>query len=263
MKATMHAISSLDMEKENQSTPTLSSPPCNPSILRSAFTKSTRKEDNRFSTRELSKSLDLNVDVGVGKGSLKNGDNLNADEEKELEAFLRRKKETSGERIESSMKLVREDQKVSLRNQENMLGRLATIEDLMKSANPKELERLKKERDHIQRQYVLVTKRNGQLLAKIASLEKQNREAQDAFDRLKAGGKTRISRPSTVASNSTPSYPQRTQGSITRHVGKERAMLNYQKSVDDGSVKQAPAFGPGRRHPNGEISLSKKDPFKL
>ena len=165
--AVLPATSSPYMEKENQSTPTLSSPPCNPNNLRSAFTKSARKEDNRFSTIELSKSLDINADVGVGKRSLKNGDDLNAEEENELEAFLRLKKATNSERketmdklvqIESSMKLVRDDQKVSLRNQANMMGRLATIEDLMKSANPRELEKLKKERDHIQRQNVLVTK---------------------------------------------------------------------------------------------------------
>ena len=143
-----------------------------------------------------------------------------------------------------------------------MLGRLETIEDMMKSANPRELEKLRKEKDNIQRQLVLTTKRIAELLAKIAAMEKQHEDLQDAYDRLKAGGKTRMSRPS-VASNSTPSYPQRTQGSITKHVGKERAMLNYKQSVNDGSVKQAPAFGPGRRHPNGEISLSKKDPFKM
>ena len=259
------------MEKENQSTPALSSPPCNPNNLRSAFSKSARKEDNRFCTRELSKSLDVNVDVGVGKRSLQNGDDLNAEEENELEAFLRLKKATSGERketmdklvqIESSLKLVREDQVTSLTNQEIMLGRLATIEDMMKSANPRELEKLRKEKDNIQRQLVLTTKRIAELLAKIAAMEKQHEDLQDAYDRLKAGGKTRMSRPS-VLSNSTPSYPQRTQGSITKHVGKERAMLNYKQSVNDGSVKQAPAFGPGRRHPNGEISLSKKDPFKM
>jgi hypothetical protein len=40
-------------------------------------------------------------------------------------------------------------------------------------------------------------------------------------------------------------------------------MGNYQHSVDNGSIRHAPASGPGRRHPNGEISLSKKDPSKF
>ena len=256
--------------KENQST--INSPPCNINNLRSAFTKSARKKDNPFSTSELSESLGVNVDVGVGKRSLKDGDDLNADEEKELEAFMRHKRETAGERgaamaklvqIQSSLDLVREDQTTSLNNQEDMKGRLAKIEAMIQSASPLELEKLRKEKDNIQRQLVITTKRNFELQAKITAMEKRHKDLQDAYDRMKAGGKNRISRPSTAASNSTPCYPQRTQGSITRHVGKERAMLNYQQSVNDGSVKQAPAFGPGRRHPNGEIALSKKDPFKL
>lgn len=242
------------VEKEN-----INSPPCNPSILRSALTKSGRRGDARLSTRELLKRLCLNNgDQGRDK--------LDSKEKNEIDKLLAQTEDNNekwGEEVDQKLTEIKSSMKISLNNQENMMGQLAAIEDLMKSANPRELEKLKKEKDHIQRQNVLVTKQLNEARAKIAALEKQNRDAQDAFDRLKAGTNTRNQRPSIVASNSTPSYPQRTQGSITKHVGKERAMLNYKQSVNDGSVKQAPAFGPGRRHPNGEISLSKKDPFKL
>lgn len=242
------------VEKEN-----LNSPPCDPSILRRAMIKSSRRGDERLSARKLRKRLGLiNAD--------QDRDNLNSEEENEIDKLLAETEDNTAkwtEEADRKFAEIKSYQIKSLSNQVDMMDRLATIENLMKSANPKELEKLRKEKDQIQRNYVLVTKQLNDAKAKIAALKKQNRETQDAFDRLKAGGKPRMSRPSTAASNSTPCYPQRTQGSITRHVGKERAMLNYQQSVNDGSVKQAPAFGPGRRHPNGEIALSKKDPFKL
>mmetsp|Transcript_26116 Transcript_26116/g.52944 ORF Transcript_26116/g.52944 Transcript_26116/m.52944 type:complete len:218 (-) Transcript_26116:1602-2255(-) len=125
----------------------------------------------------------------------------------------------------------------------NIESELKDVKELIKSSNPQQCAKL-------QASNVRLKKREIELEKKVAVMEKELDESRRVDSRKTKTG-SQLKKGSTQTSSLQQPQEEHAEES---HLGRQQAASN-------GTVKPAPAFGPGRRFKDGR--LKKKSPFKL
>ena len=140
---------------------------------------------------------------------------------------------------------------------EHMKGMITNLSQKLEGSNPEQAKKVKDTNVLLRKQVTMLQKQLEE--SRKAQAEAEKKLVRDKNLQIKGTDQKK----STLASRSAPTHlAPRVEQSISGHIGKERACDNFEHSVKAGVIKEAPAFGPGRRHRDGKLG-KKKSPFKL
>ena len=134
---------------------------------------------------------------------------------------------------------------------------MTNLSKMIEESNPEQAKKVKDTNVLLRKQVTILKKQLEE--SRKAQAEAEKKLVRDKNLQIKGTDQKK----STLASRSAPAdLAHRVEQSISGHIGKERACDNFEHSVKAGVIKEAPAFGPGRRHRDGKLG-KKKSPFKL